>query len=49
VIDAFAMVLACLWLLGVGTAVTLGGLIHLLLLIALVAVVTGVIRSEPPA
>jgi hypothetical protein len=42
----FAVVLILLWLLGVLTATTLGGLIHLLLVIALVAVLLRIISGR---
>jgi len=37
-----------LWLLGLVTSYTLGGYIHLLLVIALVVVVIRVIQGRPP-
>jgi hypothetical protein len=43
-----ALVLVILWLLGMGTAYTLGGLIHILLVIAIVVVLLRVIRGQPP-
>lgn len=39
-------VLVVLWLLGVTTAYTMGGLIHLLLVIAVIAVLLRVIRGK---
>jgi hypothetical protein len=41
-----AILLLALWLLGVFTANSLGGLIHLLLLIAIVVVLVRVIRGR---
>jgi hypothetical protein len=41
-----AVILILLWLLGVMTATTLGGLIHVLLVIALVAVLLRVISGR---
>jgi hypothetical protein len=41
-----AVVLILLWLLGVVTAVTAGGLIHILLVLALVAVLLRVISGR---
>lgn len=42
------VVLLVLWLLGVVTSYTLGGFIHLLLVIAIVVVLIRVIRGEKP-
>ena len=39
-------VLVVLWLLGVTTAYTMGGLIHLLLVIAVIAVLLRVVRGK---
>ncbi len=41
----FAVVLLVLWLLGLVTANTMGGLIHLLLVVAIVMVLLRVIRG----
>jgi len=41
-----AVVLVILWLLGVITAHTIGGFIHLLLVIAIIVVLIRVIRGE---
>jgi asparagine N-glycosylation enzyme membrane subunit Stt3 len=41
-------VLVCLWLLGMVTSYTLGGFIHLLLLLALVTVLIRVIQGRNP-
>lgn len=43
-----AVVLIVLWLLGLVTSYTLGGFIHILLVIAIVVVLLRVIRGEPP-
>lgn len=43
-----ALVLVVLWLLGLVTSYTLGGLIHILLVIAIVAVLLRVIQGRPP-
>ena len=40
------MVLIVLWLLGVGTAYTMGGLIHILLVIAIIVVLVRVIQGR---
>ena len=43
-----AVVLFVLWLLGLATAYTLGGFIHVLLVIAIVMVLLRVISGRPP-
>ncbi len=43
-----AVVLAILWLLGFLTSYTLGGFIHILLVIAVIAVLFRIIRGEDP-
>ena len=43
-----AVVLILLWLLGLGTAYTMGGLIHILLVIAVVVVLLRVISGRSP-
>ncbi len=43
-----AVILIILWLLGLFTSVTLGGLIHLLLVIALIAILLRVIGGRSP-
>lgn len=43
-----AVILIILWLLGLVTSYTLGGLIHILLAIAIVAVLLRVIQGRPP-
>ncbi len=43
-----ALVLVILWLLGVVTSFTLGGLIHFLLVIAIIVVLIRVIKGENP-
>lgn len=42
------VVLLILWLLGVATSYTLGGLIHLLLVIAIIVVLLRVIQGRNP-
>lgn len=42
-----AMVLIILWLLGLVSAYTLGGFIHILLVLAIVVVLLRVIRGKP--
>jgi len=43
-----AVILIVLWLLGVVSTYTLGGLLHILLVIALIFLLIGVIRSRSP-
>lgn len=43
-----AVVLLILWLLGLVTSYTLGGFIHILLVIAVVIVLLRIIRGQPP-
>ena len=43
-----AVVLLLLWLLGVITSYTLGGFIHILLILAIVVVLIRVIRGQNP-
>ncbi len=43
-----AVVLLILWLLGLVTSYTLGGFIHILLVVAIVVVLLRVIRGVPP-
>ena len=43
-----AVVLVILWLLGVVTSFTLGGFIHILLVVAIVMVLIRLIRGENP-
>ena len=43
-----AVILLILWLLGIVTGATLGGFIHLLLVIAIIVVLVRVIKGEKP-
>ena len=43
-----AVILLIMWLLGIVTAYTLGGFIHLLLVVAIVAVLIRVIQGQRP-
>ena len=43
-----AIVLLLLWLLGVVTAYTLGGFIHILLVLAIITVLIRIIKGEKP-
>lgn len=40
------IVLVVLWLLGMGTSYTMGGFIHILLVIALIAVIVRIVRGR---
>jgi predicted ferric reductase len=48
VLTTLLIVLVILWLLGVGTSYTLGGLIHVLLVIAVIIVLLRVIQGRNP-
>ena len=43
-----AVVLIILWLLGIVTSFTLGGFIHILLVVAIIMILVRVIRGENP-
>jgi hypothetical protein len=43
-----AVILIILWLLGIVTSYTLGGFIHILLVIAIVVILLRVISGRPP-
>jgi len=45
-LETIAVVLLCLWLLGLVSSYTMGGLIHLLLVIAVVVILLRVIRGR---
>ncbi len=45
---AIAAILVILWLLGIVSSYTLGGFIHLLLVLAIILVLIRVIRGENP-
>jgi hypothetical protein len=47
-LSTLLIVLLVLWLLGVVTSYTLGGLIHILLVVAIVAVLLRVIQGRNP-
>ena len=47
-IEAIAVILVVMWLLGMLTHYTLGGLIHLLLILALIAIIFRVISGRRP-
>jgi hypothetical protein len=47
-LSTLVIVLVVLWLLGMGTSYTLGGLIHLLLVVAVVVVLLRIIQGRNP-
>jgi hypothetical protein len=47
-LETIAVLLVILWLLGMVTSYTLGGFIHILLVIAVVVVIIRVIRGRNP-
>jgi len=47
-LSTLVFVLVILWLLGVVTSYTMGGLIHILLVVALVVFLLRIIRGENP-
>ena len=47
-LEAVAIVLIILWALGMVSSYTIGGCIHILLVIAVVVVLIRVIRGRPP-
>jgi hypothetical protein len=47
-LETIAVLLVVLWLLGMVSAYTLGGFIHVLLLLALIAVVVRLIQGRRP-
>ena len=48
VLEALIVVLLALWVLGLATSYTLGGLIHILLVIAIVVVLVRIIQGRNP-
>ncbi|KAF0244229.1 MAG: hypothetical protein FD180_2739 [Planctomycetota bacterium] len=46
-LETIAILLILLWALGMVSSYTLGGLVHLLLLVALVVVLVRIIRGRP--
>ena len=44
-----ALILFVMWVLGLVTSYTLSGFIHILLVLALVAVILGIIQGQRPA
>ncbi len=47
-LSTFLVILLALWLLGMVTSYTLGGLVHLLLVIAIIVVLVRVIQGRNP-
>lgn len=47
-LETIAIILVLMWLLGLVSSYTLGGFIHLLLLIAIIAVIVRLIRGRNP-
>ena len=47
-LETIAVLLIVLWLLGIVSSYTMGGLIHILLVVALVVVLMRVIRGRAP-
>ena len=47
-LETFAIILVILWLLGVTTAYTMGGLIHVLLVVAVVVFLLRLIQGRRP-
>ncbi|HYV27399.1 MAG TPA: lmo0937 family membrane protein [Candidatus Eisenbacteria bacterium] len=47
-LETIAIILVLLWLLGMVSSYTMGGFIHLLLVIAIIVVLLRVIRGRPP-
>lgn len=46
-LETIVIVLLALWLLGVATSYTMGGLIHVLVVIALVVLIYRLVRGKP--
>ena len=47
-LETIAIILVLLWLLGMVSSYTMGGFIHLLLVVAIIVVLLRVIRGRPP-
>lgn len=47
-LETIAIILVLMWLLGLVSSTTLGGFIHLLLLLAFIAIVIRIIRGRNP-
>ncbi len=48
-LESIAVILLVLWVLGLVSSYTLNGFIHILLVIAIIAVLLRLIRGKPPA
>ena len=47
-LETIAIVLVVLWLLGLVSSYTMGGFIHVLLVLALITILIRVLRGNPP-
>ncbi|GAB1488471.1 hypothetical protein MASR2M8_09160 [Opitutaceae bacterium] len=47
-LETLAIILVCIWLLGIVSSYTMGGLIHALLLIAFISILVRIIRGDKP-
>ncbi len=47
-LETLAIILVCVWLLGIVSSYTIGGFIHALLLIALISILVRIIRGDKP-
>lgn len=47
-LETVAVILVILWVLGLASSYTLGGLIHILLVLAIIVVILRVIRGRKP-
>ena len=47
-LEAIAVILIVLWLLGLVSSYTMGGFIHILLVVAIVVILLRLIRGQPP-
>lgn len=47
-LETLAIILVCLWLLGIVSSFTLGGFIHTLLIIAFISILVRIIRGDKP-
>ena len=47
-LETIALILIVLWLLGLVSSYTMGGFIHILLVIAIVVILVRLIRGKPP-
>jgi hypothetical protein len=47
-LETIAIVLIILWLLGIVSTYTMGGFIHILLVVAIIVILVRLIRGRPP-